>query len=306
MDLFLSLALIAACEACDELAKPGPAHPFAIDAAWRPKCDDTAMRFVEADPWPNAGEVRRDAFTRDCAAVELTRVFLAADGGFAPGELFVGARIERKVGRGSTVIRQQEFLGAAGGASYRYHATADGQKVLASVEAAKMTSHLVSTVLAPAVRVKGAAQSVTCEVWRARCEVMSLRVGDAVPLPYFTIAFDRANPDGMLCVDASEGAVTLSADGVPVVEGAAAPAGSASVCLGERSSAAIAALGRARAISVRARGPAVALEAQGLGEAAALARFLLVHAVLADERAAAARKLGEKAEVLLDEASVPN
>lgn len=311
MSVFLSLALLTACEACDELARPGAAHPFAIDAAWRPKCDARAARFVEDDPWPKAGEIRRDVFTRDCAEVLLTRVFLDAGDGFAPGELFVGARIERKIGRGSTPIRQQEFLGASGGFSYRYHVTADGQKVLGSVEAAMMTSHLVSTVMAPAVRVKGGAQSVMCEVWRRRCEIMSRRVGEDVVLPFFTIAFDEAHPGGLLCIDASDGvAVTLRADAEVVVDGATAPAGSASTCLGERSERAIEALTRAQAISYRAQGGAAsseaALEAQGLGQAVALGRFLLGAAALSDARAKRAEKLHDEAEVLLDGAGVPN
>src|SRR5262245_5072675 len=136
MSILFAAGLIVACEACDELAKSGVAHPFAIGASWRPKCDAAAAKFIDGDPWPRAGETRRDAFTGDCADVLLTRVFLSA-GGFAPDEVFAGSLIERKVGRGLTIIRQQEFVGQAGAYSYRYRFTDDGQRVVGSVEGPK-------------------------------------------------------------------------------------------------------------------------------------------------------------------------
>jgi hypothetical protein len=317
MDMLFAVALLAACEACDELAKSGPAHPFAISAGWRPKCDAAETRFVEADPWPRAGEVRRDQFTRDCAEISLTRVFLDAGGGFMGGEMFVGSLIERKVGRGVTAIRQQEFVGRAGSFSYRYSLGADGQRVSASIEAPLMTSHLVSLALAPAVRVKGGAvQSISCEVWRARCEVLTRRAPDDAALPFFTVQFDKAHPSGNVCIDVPHGAsVSLRADDAVVVDGLKAPAGAHNACLGDASRAALDVMGKARRVGyVVTRAPgddatawdSAELATAGLNEAAGLARFLLEQAVLADTRHARAGKLRAEAEVLLDGAAIPN
>lgn len=317
MDILFAVALLAACEACDELAKTGPAHPFAISASWRPVCDAAQARFVEADPWPRAGEVRRDQFTRDCADVSLTRVFLDAEGGFAADEMFVGALIERKVGRGVTAIRQQEFVGRAGAFSYRYSIAADGQKVTAAVEAPVMTSHLVSMALAPAVRVTGGAvQSIACEVWRGRCEVLTRRAADDAAMPFFTVQFDKAHPDGNVCIDVPHGAsVAVRADQALLVDGLKAPAGAYNACLGDASRAVLGVMGDAHRLSYRVtRLPgdaatawdAAELPTTGLREAAGLARFLLEQTVLADTRAVKALKLRAEAEVLLDGAAIPN
>lgn len=317
MDVLFAVALLAACEACDELAKSGPAHPFAINAGWRPKCDAAVARFVEADPWPRAGEVRRDQFTRDCADVSLTRVFLDAGDGFMGGEMFVGSLIERKVGRGVTAIRQQEFVGRAGSFSYRYTLSADGQKVSASIEAPPMTSHLVSLALAPAARVKGGAvQSISCEVWRARCEVLTRRAPDDVALPFFTVLFDEAHRHGNVCIDVPHGAsVEVRAGDVVVVDGLKAPAGAYNACLGDASRAALDTMSKARSVGYRVRRApgddatawdTAELATAGLNEAAGLAQFLLEQAVLADTRHARAGKLRAEAEVLLDGAAIPN
>lgn len=317
MDVLFAVALLAACEACDELAKGGPAHPFAIDAGWRPTCDAAKARFVEADPWPRAGEVRRDQFTRDCADVSLTRVFLDTGGGFMDGEMFVGSLIERKVGRSVSAIRQQEFVGRAGSFGYRYALSADGQKVSASIEAPPTTSHLVSVALAPAVRVKGGAvQSISCEAWRARCEVFTRRTPDDVALPFFTVQFDRAQPAGNVCIDVPYGAsVSVRADDSVVVDGLKAPAGAYNACLRDASRAALDVMSKARRVSYRVtRAPGDAatawdtaeLPSAGLNEAAGLARFLLAQAVLADTRQARAGKLRAEADVLLDGATIPN
>jgi hypothetical protein len=316
MDVLFAVALMA-CEACDELAKSGPAHPFAISAGWRPKCDAAEARFVEADPWPRAGEVRRDRFTRDCADVWLTRVFLDAGGGFTADELFVGASIERKLGRGATQIRQQEFVGRVASFSYRYSLAADGQKVSAAIEAPLMTSHLVSMALAPAVRVNGGAvQSVSCEVWRARCEVLTRRAPDDVAMPFFTVQLDKTHPKGNVCIDVPYGStVTLRADDAVVVDRLSAPAGAYNACLGDASPAALEAIAKAQRIGYRVtRAPgdeatpwdAEDLPTAGLGEAVGLARFLLEQAVLADTRRVKALKLRGEAEVLLDGAAIPN
>jgi hypothetical protein len=317
MDMLFAVALLAACEACDELAKSGPAHPFAINAGWRPKCDVADARFVEADPWPHAGEVRRDQFTRDCADVLLTRVFLDAGDGFAADEMFAGSLIERKVGRGVTAIRQQEFVGRAGPFSYRYSFGADGQKVSASIESPLMTSHLVSIALAPAVRVNGGAvQSISCEVWRARCEVLTRRTADDVAMPFFTVQFDEAHPDGNVCIDVPpEASVVVRAGDTAVVDGLKAPAGSYNACLGDASRAALDRMAKARRVSYRVtRAPgdeatpwdSGELATAGLSEAVGLARFLLEQAVLADTRRVKAQKLRAEAEVLLDGAAIPN
>lgn len=317
MDLLFAVALLAACEACDELAKSGPAHPFAIGAGWRPKCDAAEARFVEADPWPSAGEVRRDRFTRDCADVSLTRVFLDAAGGFMDDERFVASLIERKVGRSATAIRQQEFIGRTGSFSYRYALSPDGQRVTASVEAPLMTSHLVNMALAPAVRVKGGAvQSITCEVWRARCEVLARRAPDDVALPFFTVQFDIAHPAGDVCIDVPHRAsVSVRADDLAIVESLTASAGSYSACLGDASRAALDTMSKARRVSYHVRRPpgdeatawdTAELATTGLNEAAGLARFLLAQAVLADTRRARSGKLRVEAEVLLDGAAIPN
>lgn len=317
MDVVFAVALLAACEACDELAKSGPTHPFAFDASWRPKCDAAQTRYVEADPWPRAGEVRRDRFTRDCADVSLTRVFLDAGDGFTAGEVFAAALIERKLGRGVTAVRQQEFVGRSGAYSYRYNFTTDGQKASATIEAPLMTSHLVSMALAPAVRVKGGAvQSISCEVWRAHCEVLTRRAPDDAARPFFAVTFDKAHPDGNVCIDVPHGAsVSVRADDAVVVDGLKAPAGSYNACLGDASRAALDVMGQARRISYRvARAPGEAatpwdtatLDTAGLNEAAGLARFLLGQAVLADTRPVLARKLRAEAEVLLDAAAIPN
>jgi hypothetical protein len=317
MDVLFAIALMAACEACDELAKSGPAHPFAISAGWRPKCDAAEAQFVEADPWPRAGEVRRDRFTRDCADVWLTRVFLDADGGFTADEMFAGALIERKLGRGTTQIRQQEFVGRVGSFSYRYSLGADGQKISAAIEAPLMTSHLVSMALAPAVRVNGGAvQSVSCEVWRARCEVLTRRAPDDVALPFFTVQFDKAHPGGDVCIDVPHGsAVSVRAGDAVVAEGLRAPAGAYNACLGDGSRVALETIARAQRVAYRVtRAPgdeatswdAAELATAGLGEAVGLARFLLEQAVLADTRRVKALKLRGEAEVLLDGAAIPN
>jgi hypothetical protein len=316
MDVLFAVALMA-CEACDELAKSGPAHPFAISAGWRPKCDAAEARFVEADPWPRAGEVRRDRFTRDCADVWLTRVFLDVGGGFTPDEMFVGALIERKLGRGATQIRQQEFVGRLGSLSYRYSVGADGQKLSATIEAPLMTSHLVSMALAPAVRVNGSAvQSISCEVWRARCEVLTRRSPDDVAMPFFTVQFDKAHPNGNVCIDVPPGStVSVRAGDAVVVDGLKAPAGSYNACLGDASHAALEAMAKTRRVSHRVtRAPgeeatlwdAAELATAGLSEAVGLARFLLEQAVLADTRRVKALKLRGEAEVLLDGAAIPN
>lgn len=316
MDVLFAIAL-AACEACDELAKSGPAHPFAISAGWRPKCDAAEARFVDADLWPRAGEVRRDRFTRDCADVWLTRVFLDVDGGFTPDEMFVGALIERRLGRGATQIRQQEFVGRVGSFSYRYSLGADGQKVSAAIEAPLMTSHLVSMALAPAVRVNGGAvQSVSCEVWRARCEVLTRRAPDDVAMPFFTVQFDRAHPSGNVCVDVPYGStVSLRAGDAVIAEGLTAPAGAYNACLGDASRAALETLTKTQRVSYRVtRAPgdeatpwdAAELTTKGLSEAVRLAQFLLEQAVLADTRRVKALKLRSEAEVLLDGTAIPN
>jgi hypothetical protein len=307
MHAAFALILLASCEACDELAKAGVAHPFAIDASWRPKCDAAAARTIAADPWPKAGELRRDSFTRDCAQVELTRAFMAAPGGLADDELLAVSRIERKFGRGSTVIRQREFIGALGGASYRYAFSADGQKITGSVETPRITSHLVSTVLAPALRAKTSVQSVACELWRAQCEIVSRRVGGDVPLPYFTVRFATAHPEGMLCFDVPEGAsVTVRADAALLIEGLSAERGSATACLSEASRSALDLMARARVIHYGAGGFEAELDGAGLGAALALGRFLLKSAVLAPRRAALADNLAREAEVLLDAPAVTN
>lgn len=317
MSLFFALVLLTACEACDELATGAAAHPFAIGPAWRPKCDAASSRYVESDPWPEAGEVRRQAFTRDCADVVLTRAFVAADGGFTEGELFAGSLIERKIGRGASIIRQQEFVGRIGTYSYRYHATADGQRVLASLERPLITSHLVSTAMAPGGAVSGSVQSVTCEVWRARCELVSRRINDDVALPFFTVVFDARRPDGDLCLDAPQdaaGGVTMTADAAVVVEGLKAPAGSYNACLGDKSDAALTAMGAARLVRYRVnRAPAdrvtpwdtAELDAAGLAEAVDLARFLLREAVRGG-RVDEGRKRAAEADLLLAGATIPN
>lgn len=314
---FFALGLFVACEACDELATGAAAHPFAIGAAWRPKCDAASSRYVESDPWPAAGEVRRQAFTRDCADVVLTRAFVAARGGFTEGELFAGALIEKRIGRGVSVIRQQEFLGRIGGYSYRYHATADGQRILASLERPLITSHLVSTVMAPGPVVPGGVQSVTCEVWRARCELVSRRINDDVALPFFTVVFDARHPDGDLCLDAPQdaaGGVTVTADAAVVVEGLKAPSGSYNACLGDKSAAALTAMAAARLVRYRVnRAPAdqvapwdtAVLDAAGLAEAADLARFLLREAV-GGARMKEGQKRAAEADVLLAGSTIPN
>lgn len=318
MSLFSVLAVLVACEACDELATGAAAHPFAIGAGWRPKCDASLSRVIENDPWPAAGEVRRQAFTRDCADVVLTRAFVAVPGGFTDGELFVGSLIEKKVGRGVSTIRQQEFLGRVGGYSYRYHATADGQRVLASLERPHVTSHLVSTVMAPAAASsRGSVQSITCEVWRARCELVSRRINDDVALPFFTVVFDAARPDGDLCLDAPQdaaGGVTVTADAAMIVDGLKASAGSYNVCLADKSPAALAAIGAARLVRYRVnRSPAdrvtpwdtAELDAAGLSEAVDLARFLLREAVRGG-RVDEGRKRAAEADLLLAGATIPN
>lgn len=317
MSLSLALALLVACEACDELATGAAAHPFAIGAAWRPKCDAASVRTVAADPWPVPGEIRRQAFTRDCADVVLTRAFVATDGGFTEGELFAGSLIEKKIGRGVTAIRQQEFLGRVGDFSYRYHATADGQRILASLERPLITSHLVSTVMASGPAVSGSAQSVTCEVWRKRCELVSRRINDNVALPFFTIVFDARQPDGDLCFDAPQdaaGGVTVTADAAVVIDGLKAPAGSYNACLGGKSAAALAAMGKARLVRYRVnrapddqvtRWDTAELDASGLAEAADLARFLLREAV-GGARLEEGRKRAAQADALLAGSAIPN
>jgi len=316
MDVLFAIALLA-CEACDELAKSGPAHPFAISAGWRPKCDAAEARYVEADPWPQAGEVRRERFTRDCADIWLTRVFLDADGGLTPDEMFVGALIERKLGRGATQIRQQEFVGRVGSFSYRYALAADGQKISAAIEAPLMTSHLVAMALAPAVRVNGGAvQSVSCEVWRARCEVLTRRGPDDVAMPFFTVQFDKAHPGGDVCIDVPHGsAVSVRAGDAVIADGLKALPGAYNACLGDGSRAALEAIAKAPRVSYRVtRAPGDAatpwdvaeLPTVGLSEAVGLARFLLEQAILADTRRVKALKLRGEAEVLLDAASIPN
>lgn len=319
MGLMLAVALIASCEACDELAKSGVAHPFAIGASWRPKCDASAARFVEADPWPKAGEVRRDAFTRDCADVSLTRVFVRADG-FTADEFFVGSLIARKVGRGASVIRQQEFVGRAGDFSYRYHFTADGQRVLGSVEGPKMTSHLVSTVLKSGARASGSVQTISCEIWRGQCELRMKRAVDDVPSSLVTIAFDAAHPSGDVCVDVpppdgNPVSVNLEDGRDRIVDGVQAPAGTARACLGRAAPAALARMEKAGVVTYRVNRDGadevtpwdvVELDARGLAEAVGLARFLLKDAVLAPDRARKAEKLKAEADTLLDGAAIPN
>lgn len=307
MSFFAGLLLLTACEACDALAKGGVVHPFAIDAAWRPKCEGKASVFVERDAWPSAGEMRVDRFTRDCADVSFRRAFVAADGGFADGELFVAGVIERTFGRSVTTIRQQEFLGTVDGFSYRYQVTGEGDaaKVSASVEGPRITSHLVSTVLAPASRVVPRVQTIACETWRGRCEIISHRVGSDVALPYFTITFDRANPEGNLCVVASGAApVTLSVADDAVVERATPPAGALRSCLGERSGEAIARLARGQTARYDGGESAVELETAGLSQAAALARYLLARVVPAPRAAAA--PVEARAKALLEAGAIPN
>jgi hypothetical protein len=317
MSILFAVALVA-CEACDELAKPGVAHPFAIGTSWRPKCDATQARFVEADPWPEAGEVRRDAFTRDCADVALTRVFVSASG-YTPDEFFVGALVERKVGRGTSAIRAHEFVGQVGGYSYRYHFTADGQRVLGSVEGPKVTSHLVSTVLKPGVRARGPVQTISCEIWRGQCELLLKRAGDDVPSSLVTMVFDAAHADGDVCFDvppSDVAPVSIALEGRErIADAVRAPAGSARACLGVRSAAAIAKMGEAGWVTYRVNRSGadqatpwdvVELDARGVGEAAGLARFLLKRAVLSEERAGEARKLRAEADSLLAGAQIPN
>jgi hypothetical protein len=314
--LFYSIALVVACEACDELAKSGVAHPFAIDASWRPKCDADAARFVASDPWPRVGEVRRDSFTRDCADISMTRVFLAAPG-LTADELFVGARVEKKLGRGASSIETQEFIGQASGYSYRYHFTADGQRVVGSVEGPQITSHLVSTALKSPPR--GSLQTVSCEIWRGQCEVLMKRAGDDVPSSPVTIAFDAARPAGDVCLDVppAEGSpvsVSLQRGQVRIVDRARAPAGTARACLGDTAPAALTSMSEADAVTYRVDRPGpegtpwdvVTLDARGLGPAAELARFLLREAVLRKDRSSAAQKLKAEADILLDGAAIPN
>lgn len=313
MNPVLTIFLLAACEVCDALAGGGPAHPFAINPAWVPKCDPASARFIEADPWPAAGEVRRDRFTRDCAAIEMTRVFVPASDGFSGEELFVSASVERKRGRDVLKIPQHEFIGVVGAYSYRYSFSTQGGaqelRVSGSVETPRVSSHLVSTALAPGARKGVAAQSVTCEAWRRRCELVSRTVGGDVALPFFTVAFDTDHPDGNLCVGVPDGgaAVTITASGKAVVDGLTAAPGSADACLGDASRDALAAFGQAKILRYRvAAGDNAELDATGLAEALDLARFLLKHAILSDERAWAGRELAAVGDAKLDVQTVTN
>lgn len=306
MDPVFAVALMFACEACDALAKPGIAHPFAIDAAWRPRCDDRRPLHIEADPWPAAGELRRDRFTRDCTEVEFVRAFVAAAGGLAAGEVFVAGVAARRYGRGISAVRQQEFVGTVDGFSYRYSfAGADGAtwKINASVESPALTSHLAGTALAPSLKTERRTQTIACEAWRARCELISHRVGSDVALPYFTVVFDTANPQGNLCVDGSP-SVKLVTRGEVVASGEAAPAGSLRSCLGARSQAALERLAAApSAIYDVGDGAKVEVDTVGLRQALALGRFLQASG---RSRGAAMADFQAEAQVLLDAAGVPN
>jgi hypothetical protein len=306
MDAVFAVALVFACEACDALAKPGIAHPFAIDAAWRPRCEGRPSLYIEADPWPAAGELRRDRFTRDCAEVEFVRAFVAVDGGFTAAELFVGGVAARQYGRGVSTVRQHEFVGRVDDFSYRYAlAQGDGGtwKINASIETPAVTSHLAGTALAPSLKTERRTQSIACEAWRARCELISHRVGSDVALPYFTVVFDKANPQGNLCVDGSP-SVKLVTQGETVASGEAAPAGSLRACLGARSQAALERLAAAPSATYDVGdGAKVEVDTTGLRQAVALGRFLLASGAA---RGAAMADFQAEAKVLLDAAGVPN
>lgn len=306
MDPLFAVALLFACEACDALAKPGIAHPFAIDAAWRPRCDGKPALHIQADPWPAAGELRRDRFTRDCAEVEFVRAFVVADGGFAAGEFFVTGVAARQYGRGVSTVRQHEFVGRVDGFSYRYTLTqSDGGtwKINASVETPAVTSHLAGTALAPPLKTERRTQTIGCEAWRARCELISHRVGSDVALPYFTVVFDTANPQGNLCVDGSP-SVKLLTQGEVVAGGEGAPAGSLRSCLGIRSQAALERLAAApSAVYDVGDGAKVEVDTMGLRQALALGRFLLASG---PARGAAMADFQAEAQVLLDAGGVPN
>lgn len=293
---FAFTILMAACDMCDALDTGANPHPFAISATWAPRCDQAQKRFVAGDPWPKAGEVRRDSFTRECADVVLTRAFVAAGNGLTEGELFVSALVERKRGRDVMVARQHEFIGVTVAHSYRYSFTVSPEgelvRVTGSIEAAKVTSHLVGTVLAPAVRPKTpAAQTIACEAWQRRCELISKPIGGDVALPFFIVQFDKAHPGGNLCVavpavaeNEAAPAVRLNTDGVAAVEGARATAGSSSACLGDGSGKALAAIGRANKLSYDANGEHIELDTAGLAEAIALGQYLFENAVLQPRR----------------------
>jgi hypothetical protein len=128
-----------------------------------------------------------------------------------------------------------------------------------------------------------------------------------VPLPYFTVRFATAHPDGLVCVEVPDGAsVTMHADSALVVDELKAARGSATACLGEASQSALDRMAGARVIHYSADGIRAELDAAGLGPAIALGRFLLKNAVPASRRARLAEDLAARAQVLLDAPAVTN
>lgn len=276
--------------------------------------------FIQSDPWPRAGEVRRNKGAMLCKGFEMTRAFVDAPGGFSRGELFVAWDMALRSDKLDVATRRHLFVGAKDGLTYSYafeRSGSGGVRIRGDIVRTAISTPGIELYLQPGLRAADSeSRFVECNRDAGRCDATIWRLSPQVLIEFFSVSFDAKHPRGNVCVfiplsrwDAPPAKINVRADGRLVVDGAIANSRRVYHCLEERSGEMLKTFLGAKELAFEivrsAMDEALAedrsrLDPRGVGVAVDLARFLYEHGVVGRDRVDTEAKFRAKADALLD------